>query len=208
MPIIILAMFFFRRLLERFTVKKVNAALLLAFLALVCYTEYVKIPGKHGALGFDVTQPVRDWTTIRRYHNDFEVKYNLPIRESKVFFARSSSLRLKEPVFGYRMGKFFPNLNITEGAVTGSDTDYYNMTHPASLVFPEENNLSLFERIPRRDAENFDKFITYRVPQWKISKLQQIANRVSVVSAVLALLILFYYLAGYIYKNKIRRKIQ
>jgi hypothetical protein len=72
--------------------------------------------------------------------------------------------------------------------------DTFNFTNPASLVFPEENHLTKFDRIALSDEHNFQKFINYEPPAWKLSNLQYRANAVSLITACGMTGTLLYYL--------------
>jgi hypothetical protein len=208
LPVVIASMYIYTTLRERIrtrirtsislpVIKKVNVTLLLSFFTLMFYTEYANIPVAHGSLDFNVTQSEEDWLSIRQSPHDFEIKNNLIIRDTEVFLKRASSLALMDPLFGYRLEFFRPK--VIEGPVMSNNGHSYNMTHPASLVFPEENNLSKFQRIPMWDRENFKKFVTYQIPGWKISKMQQISNYISIVTIIAVFLVLLFYFARYIY---------
>jgi len=207
-PVVITSIYIYTRLRERNrtrirthislpVIKKVNLALLLSFFALMFYTVYANIPVSHGSLDFNVTQSEEDWLSIRQSPYDFEIKNNLIIRDTEVFLKRASSLALMDPLFGYRLEYFRPK--VIEGTVMSNNGYSYNMTHPASLVFPEENDLSKFQRIPLSDSENFKKFVTYQNPGWKLSKIQQISNYVSIVTIIAVFLVLLFYLSRYMF---------
>jgi|GEM_PF-456594 len=201
LPIVVLSMYIYTRLKERIRIRplgKVNVSLFLSLIAIVFYTQYINIPIDHGNLAFNITQSQRDWANIRRSPGDFEIKYILEIRDTKVFLLKSSSFLIIEPIFGYNLENHLPKTEM--GAVTKNDGHYYNITHPASLVFPEENNLSKFQRISLADTENFKKFVTYQNPGWKLSNMQKISNHISTYTIIAVFLMLLFYLSRYILK--------
>ena len=201
LPVIVLSMFIYSRVKARIRIRplgKVNVSLLLSLFAIIFYTQYINIPIEHGNLAFNITQSQRDWVNIRRSPGDFEIKYILEIRDTKVFLLKSSSFLIIEPIFGYNLENHLPKIEM--GAVAKNDGHYYNMTHPASLVFPEENNLSKFQRISLSDRENFKKFVTYQNPGWKLSAMQRISNNISTYTIIAVFLVLLFYFSRYMLK--------
>ena len=94
-----------------------------------------------------------------------------------------SSLKLYEPIFGYSLENFHHQL--IAGNVNEVDGGYFNVTNPASLVFPEENKLVLFERISIEDDENFIAFIHHLQPSWQRPHYQHVFDSVSVLIFIL-----------------------
>ena len=201
LPVIVLSMFVYTRVKSRIRIRplgKVNVSLLLSLFAIIFYTQYINIPIEHGNLAFNITQSQRDWVNIRQSPGDFEIKYILEIRDTNVFLLKSSSFLIIEPIFGYNLENHLPKIEM--GAVAKNDGHYYNITHPASLVFPGENNLSKFQRISLSDRENFKKFVTYQNPGWKLSAMQRISNNISTCTIIAVFLVLLFYLSRYMLK--------
>jgi hypothetical protein len=61
---------------------------------------------------------------------------------------------------------------IHKGSVFDVQDGYYNMTNPSSLVYPEVNGASLFERIPVSDTTKLLDFINRRPSDWKLPLIQ------------------------------------
>jgi hypothetical protein len=57
------------------------------------------------------------------------------------------------------------------------------MTNPASLVFPEINDLYPFERIRFDEQEKLDVFLERGQPEWKIPAVQKLLNWISLLAA-------------------------
>jgi hypothetical protein len=104
----------------------------------------------------------------------------------------SSNLYMFEPVFGYINEDFRPK--VQSGPVDDVQNDYFNMTNPASLVFPEENQLLLFERISTADRSKLQDFINRRQPDWKRPVIQSLMDRVAEISIIIFSLILVSFL--------------
>lgn len=114
-----------------------------------------------------------------------------------ILYSFSVGVHLYEPAFGYDLSDFKPQFKL--GSVYDIENGYYNMTNPASILFPEENNLKMWERIKIEDKENFELFIHNRTTKWKISKTQEIANVLSLLGLVssLTFVLIFYILSKF-----------
>ena len=104
----------------------------------------------------------------------------------------SSNLYMFEPVFGYNNEDFRPK--VQPGPVNEVQNDYFNMTNPASLVYPEENQLQLFERIRLAEKSQFQDFTNRRQPDWKRPVMQTLLDRVAEISLIIFSLILMHFL--------------
>jgi len=91
-----------------------------------------------------------------------------------------SGLVTEEIIFGYDLENF--NHNLVEGSVEKIENDSFNMTNPASLVFPEVNQLMLFERISVDDEKNFRTFINHYQPDWQLPFYQKALNIISLLT--------------------------
>jgi hypothetical protein len=98
------------------------------------------------------------------------------------FSAHSSSYRPYEPVFGYELEGFAPEIH--PGKVFEVSDGYFNMTNPASLVFPEINNLHLFERIKVSERDKLEIFLARGQPEWEISFAQRFLNVLSLITLI------------------------
>ena len=58
------------------------------------------------------------------------------------------------------------------GPVRDVRDGHFNMTHPASLVYPEANGLRVFERIPTAQAGALEDFVARRQPRWIVPSRQ------------------------------------
>jgi hypothetical protein len=121
----------------------------------------------------------------------FRVDNIMEISDGVVLLQRASNTYSFYVIFGYSNESFFPEF--VPGPVRAITDGYYNITNPASLVFPEANGLHLFERISVNDKENFEKFINYQIPNWKLPLYQKIFNQISLWSLLFSVTILLTY---------------
>jgi hypothetical protein len=98
-------------------------------------------------------------------------------------------------VFGYGLGDFNPE--VYPGQTNKIVDGYYNVTNPASLVFPEENQTRLFERIPYSDASRFQEFVNRRQPDWNRPLIQSILDMIAEIS----LIVFFIYIMVFLTKR-------
>jgi hypothetical protein len=105
------------------------------------------------------------------------------------FTAHSSSFRPYEPVFGYELESFSPETH--PGKIFEVSDGYFNMTNPVSLVFPEANNLHLFERIRVSEREKLEIFVERGQPEWNIPLAQKVLNVLSGIALIFTIGVLF-----------------
>jgi hypothetical protein len=98
------------------------------------------------------------------------------------FAAHSSSYRPYEPVFGYKLESFTPETH--PGKILEVQDGYFNMTNPVSLVFPEINNLHLFERIKVSERDKLEIFLARGQPEWKLPFAQRFLNILSLIALI------------------------
>jgi len=105
-------------------------------------------------------------------------------------FAEHSSLyKPYEPIFGYELESFTPDIH--PGKIRETSDGYFNMTNPVSLVFPEVNNLYPFERIKVSEREKLEIFLKRGQPEWNMPPTQKILNTLSLVTLIFNMGILF-----------------
>lgn len=98
------------------------------------------------------------------------------------FLLNSSVYRPYEALFGYSLETFTPE--VQPGSIYETENGYFNMTNPASLVFPDVNNTRPFERILESEREKLDIFLQRKQPEWNIPAFQNFLNNVSVLGIV------------------------
>jgi hypothetical protein len=104
------------------------------------------------------------------------------------FTPKASSIRAYEPMFGYLLEQFKPQTKL--GEIRRVEDGYFNMTNPASLVYPEINQTFPFERIKETDRKNLDTFLNRGQPSWKVPMPQKLLNWISVISIMACIAIL------------------
>ncbi|MEJ5224006.1 MAG: hypothetical protein WHV44_06070 [Anaerolineales bacterium] len=100
----------------------------------------------------------------------------------------ASSLFIYEPVFGYEREAFHPL--VVPGSIYRQDGDYLNMTNPASLVFPEENGLTLFERFKVTERDKLTQFANRHQPDFAMPLTQHLLNILAMATLAGALIAL------------------
>ncbi len=130
-------------------------------------------------------------TTYQRVRSEeiILVKSIADIDVWKGFSEDASSIKPYEPIFGYKLEEFKPQIQL--GSVFEEDNGYFNMTNPESFVFPELNDLHPFERFKVSERDKLETFLKRRQPEWNLPTTQKILNRVSLIAAIVGAGILF-----------------
>jgi hypothetical protein len=197
LPLTVLALYGYTALTTHLKLERIgrfNVHLLLAVIAIVGYTAYIKIPIRYGCVQYDVSQALADWADIRQSSHTYQIKYIGPVGDARVFRLKTSSITPYEPIFT-PPETFAPQTKA--GWVNEHDERSFNLTNPASLVFPHENNLAIFQRIARADETNFKQFVTYHATTWKLSTDQRRANFISLGMCLVMMLLLLYAFYGW-----------
>jgi hypothetical protein len=172
--------------------KRRNASLapflLLNCLAILAIFVYLPLDRTFHRRNFKITPSLEIYTQIEQ-GQDFSVRDILDVADQQVLIDKVSNLyEMDEALFGYKLEYFKPNLR--EGSVFEISDGYYNMTNPASYVFPEENNLQPFERFRVDQQMELEKFVNRKQPDLEISASQKVSNFLNLV----ALIGLFFYM--------------
>ena len=175
--------------------------LIAAGMSLFFLFSYNILPGDVYSRSFDLTRTLQTDDAIRAGQR-FPISRVADIEEEEVFFAHATNILHYEPLFsdydrilGYQLQEM--PIQVRPGAVTDTDGSYYNMTNPASLVFPEENNLKPFERIKISEETQLQAFVERKQPDWKIPRAQKLLNWVSPITLIATfVLILFPAVSG------------
>jgi len=99
---------------------------------------------------------------------------------------RTSNLNLYEPVFGFELEYFHPQ--VENGSIWNTSDGYYNMTDPTGYIYPDLNNNKAFDRFRVEDKETLELFVKHIQPEWKIPTYQRVLNWISGITFVSALL--------------------
>jgi hypothetical protein len=157
-------------------------------ISLLSLFSYNILPGDVYSRNFDLTRTLQTDAAIHAGER-FPISRVAAIEEEEVFFARATNILYYEPLFsnydrilGYQL-KDLP-IQVRPGAITDNDGVYFNMTNPASLVFPNENNLQPFERIKITEEKELRDFVERRQPDWKIPLMQTLLNWTSLITLI------------------------
>lgn len=94
----------------------------------------------------------------------------------------SNLYRTDEAIFGYYREQYTPKVH--EGSIFQISDGYFNMTNPASYVFPAENNISPYERFRADQLAELDRFVNRKPFDSKISASQHVANILSLAALI------------------------
>jgi hypothetical protein len=167
-----------------------------AGLALVSlFTYHLFAPDVHSR-HFDLTLSLQTDSAINRSER-FIIDHVADIEEESVFLEHATNLLHYEPLFSDydRVKGYFlkdTSAQVQPGPVIETDGAYFNMTNPASLVFPRQNDLQPFERIKIGEEKELQAFVQRKQPKWKIPKVQVILNWVSPGSLILTIYLIVF----------------
>ena len=166
-------------LLHRWYVKQPPRWLVAAVLCLTLASPliYLVLPGQTHLRSFDVSPSLRDHQRIRN-GDRFPVTRIADVWDVDTFATQSSSVHPYEPLFGYFLEAFTPRTHV--GSIDEERDGQFNMTNPASLVFPELNHVRPFDLIRVDDRVNLERLATRRQPDWKVPPIVYWLNIVAV----------------------------
>jgi hypothetical protein len=156
-------------------------------IAVASPAAYMLLPPAVHLRTFDV-RPLNDLSRAIRDGRTPAVETIADAPDAEAFAMGASSYRPYEPLFGYGLEAFAADTR--PGSIRDVRDGAFNMTHPASLVFPELNGLRLFERIAERDRAALDAFASRRQPQWRTPAVQTWLNAAAFLALAFCLVIL------------------
>jgi hypothetical protein len=181
-PASILATSYFQALCSKY--KNIN--FLIPFLVLNIFTifsitTFFLFDKEHKKI-FNLQPSLKVYSQIEQ-GNTFPIHQIKNGLDDRVFQDRSSNLGgMNNAIFGYQLEDFYP---LTEtGPIFNVNDGYYNMTNPASYVYPDENNLYVFERFRVDQSEELNLFVNRKQPHFNISLSQKIANLASLITLI------------------------
>jgi hypothetical protein len=180
LPFIVLAIALLRRVRATDRATTLLNPRLLSLAAVLCYCAYIPAAERFGLIGFSARDINSAWQGIRAASDTYRCDRIVNVGDDKVFQLHASSRFPCMPIFGYNLEAFFPLISL--GPVEDTSQRYFNMTNPASLVYPKENGLRLFERIAVNDRKNFNDFVHYRATSWKRPPLQHFLDIFSAIA--------------------------
>jgi hypothetical protein len=206
-PFALLGAFFYERLSSRWTFfREPVMCSLLVFLTLGGMLNYFAFTKDVQSRTFDVTKSLETYQRVQAGAT-FPIEKIADMEDDRTFLENASDIHPYEPLFGYRLENFKPK--VVPGPVTVPSDGKYNMTNPTGYVFPEENQVAMFDRIPVEDAYNFNQFIHRYQPNWKRPVLQNILDITSLLSFIaLTSVLLGYPIFRYIRRHGVGSRIQ
>lgn len=154
---------------------------LLSLLTIVFLLLYFFVADEQSR-AFDMTTQADFYTRVRQGET-FPIQRVQKMKDSEGLVDGVSGLETFDPIFGYYWEKF--NHELEEGDVKNKSDGYYNLTNPAGLVFPEQNQLYLFERISVDDEKNLIAFIQHFRPDWQRPLYQRVFDIVSIFTCLI-----------------------
>jgi hypothetical protein len=140
---------------------------------------------------FNIEQSLQTYQSIKT-RKILPVEKIVQQRNKLDLLESSSNMSIYEPVFGYYLTDFHPE--VEPGSVLKVRDGYFNITNPAGFVFPEENNTRPFERIQSTDITKLQDFINRRQPDWNRPLVQSVLDILAGISAISFIIILSFYL--------------
>ncbi len=176
LPICLGAAYYLNEFFRRTRARQKSILLTLNMLALIALFPYLVIsPQLH--LRFVEIKPLREVYWQMRAGETFPIQKIGDDLDIEAIDRNASSLFIYEPIFGYELEYFHPL--VVPGSIYLQDGEYLNMTNPASLVYPEENGLTPFERFKVSERDKLEQFANRRQPYFKMPFMQHVLNIVS-----------------------------
>ncbi|MGA7195217.1 MAG: hypothetical protein WBW94_16490 [Anaerolineales bacterium] len=154
--------------------------------------------GAYLLLKSDLFYRIYDIRTGQEYYNEMQSGAALDVTSiglqndnTQALISHSSNLNLYEPIFGYGLENFHPE--VTPGSVWNISDGYYNMTDPTGYVYPEINGNRPFERFHVIDKNTLALFLKHIQPAWRIPFYQQLLDWVSSLGFFIATAYLVFY---------------
>jgi hypothetical protein len=134
---------------------------------------------------YNITTPQQVYEELRA-SKSFEItKIGKPEEKNTgALLYRTSNLNLYEPVFGFELENFHPQ--VTNGSIWNISNGYYNMTDPTSYIYPELNNNKPFDRFHVEDKRRLELFVKHLQPDWKVPVYQRALDWLSGLTFLLA----------------------
>ena len=99
-------------------------------------------------------------------------------------------MRCYNPIYGYRLEKL-GNVHLFPGPVdTVAPDSSLNLINPACLVFPDENQCQPWDRFKAEQRPEAERFAAYHPFEFAKSERQVVADRITLVSVLLAIIFL------------------
>ncbi len=182
LPLIFIIFYYYSKLNHEIKMKYIALMILFGILNFaISYSKaniFYKKQRENWPFNLSINHSISTWEMMNKKPNYFKIESVSNTEDQYGHLKKTSTLISYDPLYGFWPGNWIPvkptsNINDIENG-------NYNFTNPSSLVFPEENKkLSLWDKIHFSDKVNFQKFINYEQPDWKISNFQIFCNYLS-----------------------------
>lgn len=182
LPLIIVGLYQMNGFLEK--KRSLPRYAMLAFLTIATMSSYFFLSQDLHSRHLDVSVLKEIKKQVQR-GDTFPITQILNIGDLDGFLLSASTYQTYEVLFGYELEDFAAQTH--PGSVYETENGYFNITNPASLVFPELNGTHPFERIKISDREQLEVFLRRGQPDWQIPSTQIYLLYVSLAALVLCL---------------------
>lgn len=181
------AILYDRRSRDWSQIKQFQAYLVVGVLAALPLYSYFLFEKDMFRMFYDIAGPQRIYEEIKA-GNSFEItEIGSPAgNNTGALLYRTSNLNLYEPVFGFELEYFHPQ--VKNGSIWSTSNGHYNMTDPTGYIYPDLNNNKAFDRFRIEDKQTLTLFVKHIQPDWKIPTYQIVLNWISGLTFVGALL--------------------
>src|SRR5258706_627314 len=170
--------------------KLLKTYLLVNLLAVIPLSSYFLFRQDMLWMFYDVAAPQKIYEELQA-GKSFEITAigNPDGKNTGALLYRTSNLNVYEPVFGFQLENFHPQVQI--GSIWTISNNHYNMTDPTGYIFPDLNNNKPFDRFRIEDKDILELFVKHIQPDWKIPTYQRVLDLISGLAFLVALLYIF-----------------
>jgi hypothetical protein len=156
--------------------------------------SYYLMPMDAQVRSYDISALIKTYQRSTKGET-FPVKTIVPdMNDDEVFVLNSSNTNHHyDPLFRDNNALLTPLIH--EGSVFDIQDGYFNITNPSSLVYPEVNNTTLFERIPVSEYSNFTNFINRLPSDWNLPLAQIILDWIAGITILVEICAILFFLA-------------
>lgn len=186
-PLMFMAIYIYHRLTTaRAGSQIISTYMLVNLIAVLPLASYFLFNHDMFLMTYDVRKPQSIFNQMNTGES-FEVTHIgvTPFKNTGALLYRTSNLNVYEPVFGFKLENFHPQ--VKPGSVWEISGDHYNLTDPTGFVYPELNNNKPFDRFRVTDKAIMEKFVKHLQPEWNIPTYQRILNWLSGTTLLAAL---------------------
>ena len=178
LPLVLMAAILYDSLTMRFSSKLAwSIFAMLNVLSLVPLVSYFMIKADLQDRIYNVTESQEIYRSIRSGDPMVITGIVSGVGNTGALFLRESNLEPYEPIFGYLLENFHPEIH--PGSIWEITDGYYNMTDPTGYVFPGLNESRPFQRIPVSEKSELLAFASHKQPNWKLPLYQVVLDWVS-----------------------------